>query len=91
MTEQYATREDSGGEVFLNAVTLFSSREQIRHYLRTKVNDLSFSVEERKRMIQDFNAKEHALTLEIADMMQLLEPEDVRVLLDRYERYEPVS
>ncbi len=68
-----------------DAIVLFAGRAQVRHYLRTKVNDLSMTVEARKLLFDDLTKREAALTVEIVKAMAHLEAEDIHRLLTEYE------
>ena len=85
MTKAYLTRDEAGGTILQDAISLFAQRAQVREGLRVQVNNLARPVKERKQLYADLRAKEDELTERIAQVLPHLEPDDQRQLLEKYE------
>ena len=73
------------GSALQKAIGLYAARAAVRERLRVQVNNLSKTVEERKRLYTDLKAAEAAFTVQIEEMKPLLDPGELRALLEHYE------
>jgi len=89
MSDDYMTREDSGGPQVLDIISLYGQLQAVRIALRKHVNNLERSVEERKQLYADLKAKEAALTSAIAQQITQLDPSERQRLKAMYDQ-EPV-
>jgi len=85
MSSEFMTREDAGGMLLLDAISLYGQLKTVQEGLRVQVNNLTRSVKERKQLYADLRAKEDELKDRIEQLLPHLDPEDVRQIKEKYE------
>lgn len=80
--EDFVTRDDAGARL-CEANFVCGQLAVVRHRLRTRVNDLSKTVEERKALLAALKADEEALMAKLDQLSTHLTPADAALMQEQ--------